>query len=466
MKFKGGHDICLKGRPSATVTTLPEPQVLYLPRASRRFAFTELCVAEGQQIHPGDALARDPANHNVPLLSPRAGTVGPIDDLHIPVTNVAIEAEDPYAPSEDSPHAPPTLGSGGMKRMKLLDLGAWQFVHDAHTGELPDPLSTPSAVIASTLCVEPYTARGNVQLRKRLNNFTRGLEHLQSLLDYQEIHLVLPDIQSDFAKEVRETLRGYAFVKLLQVPLRFPFDDFALIARKLGLKPNAEAPVWALRTEGVLAFDRALTHSRPCTVRIVTLGGPHVDSPGHMKLMPGYPLADVLADNVGPEPRRVIAGGVFDGSAIKPEQLGLDTECTGLTVLAEATEREFLGWITPGFDRRSYSKCFGSLLSNPGPEALTTAVRGEGRPCISCNFCEEVCPAGIMPHLLHKYIYQDLLEETEAARIDLCIECGLCSYVCPSKLELRCEFVATKQRIAEELHPEPETTAETEEVSE
>jgi len=55
-----------------------------------------------------------------------------------------------------------------------------------------------------------------------------------------------------------------------------------------------------------------------------------------------------------------------------------------------------------------------------------------------------------MPYLIHKYLYADLLEEAEEARVDLCVECGLCSYVCPSKIDLRTQLVEAKDLIAKE----------------
>ncbi len=98
---------------------------------------------------------------------------------------------------------------------------------------------------------------------------------------------------------------------------------------------------------------------------------------------------------------------------------------------------------------------------NPAPQADSSAppdadhpevsvLHGEGRPCISCNYCEEVCPAGIMPHLIHKHLYADDIEEADATRVDLCVECGLCSYVCPSKIDLMNQFVEAKKVISAE----------------
>ena len=59
-----------------------------------------------------------------------------------------------------------------------------------------------------------------------------------------------------------------------------------------------------------------------------------------------------------------------------------------------------------------------------------------------------------MPYLIHKYLYQDELEEAERLRTDLCVKCGLCSYVCPSKIELRKQLVEAQERIQLELHLE------------
>ncbi len=170
--------------------------------------------------------------------------------------------------------------------------------------------------------------------------------------------------------------------------------------------------------------------------------------------MAGYPIQTVL-DKYTTEPDvKVLDGGLLTGEPISQEMLGLGTESRGLTVIPELKEREFLGFTRPGWGRWSYSHCFLSALRTEFSERLTTSMRGELRPCISCSFCEEVCPAGIMPHLIHKYLYRDLLEEANEACVDLCVRCGLCSYVCPSKIELRKELAEAQNRIEQELRAE------------
>jgi len=453
MKLQSRYDVLLDGEPAGAVEVLPEPKVLYLPLQSRRFVFSDINVKEGQQVPRGQILANDPDNYSVPLLASRAGTVrlNSVQD-HIVLENVAQEGEEPHDGREDGLHVSKGTDSLDVERQKLLTLGAWQFFYDAHTQSLPDPSGIPSAVIVSTLQLEPFAARGDVQIAKRLSAFTRGLEHLQSLLEYQPIYLVLTQENSALAKQVRDATRGYALCKIVQVPPRYPNDNFSLLARSLGLEYGPDKAVWAIRTEGVLAVDRALTLSKPCTVRIVSLGGPAVDSPIHLKAVPGYPVKEILDGRIQSGPIRVIDGGVFTGQAVNDNQMGLQCECTGLTVLAEQVDRELLGFARPGCDRISYSNCFTSALRKIFRERFTTGMRGEPRPCVTCGFCEEVCPAGIMPHLIHKTLYKGELEDVEQVRVDLCVGCGMCSFVCPSKIDLRDQFLKAQKAIREELH--------------
>ncbi|MFC1738686.1 4Fe-4S dicluster domain-containing protein [Planctomycetota bacterium] len=449
-KFKGGYNIPLQGRPDRAIKQMPQPQMFYIPLSSRRFVFSKICDGNGRQVKTGEVLAKDPDNYDVPLLAPLPGTVNlQTAEKHIVLEILAEPAEHPPVPQMQPPHIVQKPGTADTRRNKLLRLGAWQFFYDAYTDKLPDPIGTPQAVIVSTLRLEPFLARGDVLLHDKFLNFTRGLEQLQSLLEYQQIFLVMPDIHSALATKVRNQIRGYAWAELVEIPIKYPHDSFNILARHLGLKKDA-GPVWAIRTEGILAIDNALTLGKPCTSRIISVGGPAVNSPTHIELTTGYPINKITDMFASEDDIRVINGGILTGQSTETQNLGLDAECTGITILPEHTERELFGFARPGSDRTSFSGCFLSSLRKKIDETLTTALRGELRPCITCNFCEQICPAGIMPHQIHKFLYAELIEEAQQARIDLCIECGLCSFVCPSKIDLKNEFVEAKKQIEKE----------------
>jgi len=440
LRLKGGYNVPLAGRPSAEIRTAPETDLLLLPLASRRLAFTQPAVEDGREVAAGTVLATDPANFDVPLLAPRAGTV-------------RLRAVEGHLVLEHARPAPPepmqTGGGAEARRRALVRLGVWPFFEDAHTGRVPDPSAAPQAVLVSTVRLEPFLARGDAQLAGRLDAFARGLERLQSLLEYQPMYLVVPDVQAALAERLHESLRGHAWLQIITIRPRYPFDHPAILARGLGLAADG-GPVWALRTEGVLAIERALGEGLPATERVVALGGPAVGEPVHLALAVGYPLEKILLGAVADGPPRILSGGALTGERLEHGQKGLDAECAGLTVLAEPKRRELFGWLRPGWGRASYSRCFWSALHRSRPQRLTTALRGERRACIACGQCETVCPARILPHLIHKAVYADALDDAERLGVDRCVGCGLCAYVCPSKIELRREMLEAQARLREE----------------
>jgi Na+-transporting NADH:ubiquinone oxidoreductase subunit A len=451
MRLRGGCNVPLAGRPAAEVEPLATPDRLHLPLRSRRFRFTELCVEDGQPVRAGQALAADPSNFSVPLLAPLAGTVRlGLDDGHIRLEGTTDAPRSPHRAEAEKP--PPGQGTdrSAEPRQRLLSLGAWQFFHDARTAALPDPFGAADAAIVSTLRLEPFLARGDAQLRPHLPDFLRGLEHLKSLLAGRPVFLVLPKVRSPLADQLRRQLRHLERVSVVAVPLRYPCDHFAVLARGLGVGRGAGRCVWALHTEGVLAIGRALGRGLPCTERIVSVGGPAVASPVHVRTVPGCPLERLLSGRVGGGAVRVVHGGALTGES-GTGLLGLDSECTGLTVLPEPERREMLAFLRPGWSRRSYSRCLLGSLRGVLRERRTTALRGETRACVACGLCVKVCPAGIMPNVIHKYLYQDDIDQARRMRVDLCVECGLCAYVCPSKIDLRRELVEARQQVRREL---------------
>jgi len=448
LRRRGGYNVPLAGRPSAEIEALPEPAALYLPLASRRFRFSEVLAADGEAVEAGWVLARDPGHFGVPLLAPRAGTIR-LGAAEGHIVLEALKAPGGARPGEEI----------ADKRRRLLDLGAWQHFEDAHTGALPDPAGEPAGVIVSTVRLEPFGVRGDAILRNNLDAFGRGLEQLQSLLQYQPIYLVMPLLESALAEEVRESLRGHAFLQIVTVPLVYPMDGFGLLARRLGLKTDAEHRVWAVRTEGVLAADRALGASRPVLERVIAIGGPAAKQPRHLRAVAGYPI-EAIRSGEAAEGARLIADGVLTGAAVEASARGLDAECTGLVALEEPKpRRQLLGWIRPGWGRQSYSRTFLSALRRTFPEAIPAAMRGEARACISCGQCEEVCPSRLMPHIIHKYLYAGAIDDAERLGVSRCTRCGLCAYVCPSKIELMEEFARAEEQLAEERRHAAEAAA-------
>jgi len=408
MIFRGGMNFQIKGRPDKTISELPLPEALHLPRITRRLNFQELRVKDGAVVNAGDVVACDPKSFDVPLLAPCKGVLS-LSPSHITIANL----------EEGTPALGNVPPDRVAKRKFLLEKGVWPFLSDGWNGRIPNPDHEPSAIIVSTMNLEPFSVRGDVQLLTRFDELTAALKLLQGLLEYQPIFLVIPSVKSPLADKLRTTLRGLAFVSLVEVPRRYGLDKFPIIARALKLRNVFEQPVWAMHTEGLLAIGRVLATGAPMLSQLISIGGPAVLKPRHLQLSSGYPIQKLIADHVNPESLShvcTIGGGLFTGTELSGDCLGLDIETHGLTLLD----------------------------SRP-----TVSV---SRACIACGECEKICPAGIMPQMVHRYFYQDAVEDAEKVGAELCTGCGLCSFVCPSKIELRKEILSGQKRIQEELY--------------
>lgn len=449
MKFKGGYNVQIKGKPSNKISRLQDPDLLYLPLSSKHFTFSVCCINDGDEVMQGQVLAEDPDNYSIPLLAPRAGTVKIDPETnHILLKKVQASKETTTVDFE-LPEAAKDMGETGEKRGRLLKLGVWQFFTDAFSGNLPDPFCSPQAVIVSAAHLEPFLTSLEALLGEGTEAFEKGLEQLQSIALAQKFYVILPKIKSDIANNVRECVRKVSGVTLIDIPNKYPFDNAKLLARLLELDPEKGA-VWATTTEGVLAVESALTSSKPALSRIISIAGPAVKSPEHVECVIGYPIDRIVEPYLETTQSRVINGGILTGDTVSGGQKGLDIECAGLTLVPEQTKREILAFAHPGFTKHAFSNTFLSSLRPPFKERYTTSIRGEHRPCICCTFCEEVCPSSLMPHLLHKYTEKNRLEEAERFGLNLCVQCGLCSSVCTSKIEIKQILLEGQEKLLQE----------------
>ena len=111
-----------------------------------------------------------------------------------------------------------------------------------------------------------------------------------------------------------------------------------------------------------------------------------------------------------------------------------------ITVIPEATEPEFLGWLDPGFSKRSWWKTFVSAIITPKKTfKADTNIGGGNRSLVINSIYEEVVPMRILPSYLIKSILAEDIEEMEALGIYEVAEedFALCEYICPSKTEFQ-----------------------------
>ncbi len=432
IKFDGGYNVMLEGPPAAGIASYQKPDVLYLPLFSGRLDFSLLQVADGETVQKGQVLARDPVNFSVPLLAPVGGTVNLEGaEQHITLENLSAGPTVTPAAADQS------------ERQTLVELGVWSSFARIDNNRVPAPDRAPDCLVVTVTRFEPYLPNADTLLAGAIEPFIAGLVRLHKVLDQTQVLLVTAKTGSDVTGSIRQAAAEHgAWLKFFDVPELYPFDSPAFAARQQGLNPDK---TWTTDVQAVLAAEAALEQGHPYVKRVVSVSGPMAAAPAHHQLPLGYPLAMLTAGD-GATPLRVVNGGVLTGAAIDASQLGLDSECQALTVLEEQTEREVLAFVQPGFTRQSYSRTFASFFKPLFNEKFTTALGGEARPCVFCGFCEQVCPAGIIPHLIYRYLDNNRTEDAYRVEFEKCIDCGLCSYVCVSKINHLKMFRAERQR--------------------
>jgi len=295
---------------------------------------------------------------------------------------------------------------------------------------------------------------------KGLHHFVDGLKILKKLMPDARFHLAVSKSEKKLAHEICHLLPNDAEIDVFTTPAKYPAArEEVLMPLLLGNKfPHgysaANAGVIVLDIQAVLHVYDAVAEGKSLTERTVALCGPGFDENFHVKACVGTLLQDIIADNVFDTPRFVL-NSVLTGETLSVTVSPVDRTFTQIISLTEEDESEFLAFARPGFKKDSYSRTVFSMLFKENSKLCQkkcgTNIHGELRPCVFCSFCEDVCPAGITPHLLFHHVENDVIDETLLKyKVFNCIECNLCSYVCPSKIPVAQFIKEGKARLLDE----------------
>lgn len=452
VKIHGGHMPRIAGRPSSIVEELPLPGKLQLSLHRRGVNYTPI-VEDGQEVEFGDPLAEASATGGtLSLPSPAAGRVSLYEAEEGP-SRLILETTGSGTTNGKYERFQPERISGEAMRDALAKGGIWPFFWSSRTGGMPTLGDTerPRAIIVNCVLTEPFRARGKVLLRRAWSRIVEGLRFLPRLLvDYGTIEIVLTARRDAVAGMLYVGLAGYAWIRLHPVPLRYPVENPLVLSRALRKSDSSlkkEDVIWIIDVQGVEAVGACLAEGLPLHKRVVVVGGPGQPNPRHLCVRIGTPVRCLYNKDSRSDGVRILRGGLLNGVPVDPATDSVQYDDDAFFFLPEGSQREFLSFLRPGFDRTSALPCFASRITGAYDRRVSTWLRGERRPCIACGLCEKLCPAGLLPQVLHRYLYHEALDEAEAAGLDLCVDCSLCTYVCPSKIDLQQQFAQAREQL-------------------
>lgn len=229
----------------------------------------------------------------------------------------------------------------------------------------------------------------------------KGIHILKEITGIEDVRIVVPrDIVQGF---------GHMGARMASVDKNYPSGHPALIMKNvLGIsvpegKSSEDFGVTFMGAQAVASIGSAFENAKVPVDKTVTVVG----KDGSSKLFSvriGTPVGDVLAaagiEATGGD--RIIFGGPMTGSAIYSEDQP----------------------VAAGTD---------AIIVQDGKAIPFVS----DYPCINCGECVRICPAGIQPNMIVRFLEAGQYEDA-ADLYDLysCIECGLCSFVCVAKIPI------------------------------
>lgn len=441
VRIKKGYNLNIQGKPSTKLETASNPTHVAAVPERIPFIKPKLQVRIGDSVSIGSVLLFDKKRPDLKFLSPGGGKVVDIQygDRRI-IKQIIIELS-----KKERKKKLPSLTPSGLKRAKketiinvLMQGGVWPFIKALPFREIASPGKTPHSIWVSLAQKDPFQPDPETYLKDQEELFAFGMTLLTKLCP--DICVISPAnnhyLMKTYKKYISHTFNG-----------NYPVEDPGVILyhTKKSLDENY---AWYINGQDLLLLAQMVKTGHYPTDRIYAVSGAAPKYNRHVRARLGVKIDNLIPGTSKKKGNSYITGGIFRGYIAEMDSyMGLYE--TSLQIISKQTDKDFLGFLNPGFDRASYSRTFLSTF-NFSPMHSDSSMHGEERACINCGSCAEVCAVDILPQFMFKSLQAEEVEEALSHGLLDCVECGLCAYVCPSKIELTAEFIKQREAYYEE----------------
>ncbi|MBU8913524.1 MAG: 4Fe-4S dicluster domain-containing protein [Spirochaetales bacterium] len=455
LSFKGGYRFRgFQGASTDELVALTLGSHASIPLGSAGSAV----VKRGEQIDVGQIVGESDHDFRRLTVSPVSGTVAAVSDDFVQIDCGGDQA---WPPVPGASAEWKTLSTDVMEDV-LLATGSCSVVR----GGLPTRHGTSELapeevrrVVVHDSGSEVYRTSVAVLMRERdTTHLSVGLAILQRLFPNSESHVVM-GAESLSALPKLNALgdhNGGGGPSLHLGSPKYPqHHESVLLESLFGEEVPARASAvdygaLVMDVQALLQIRDAVVTGKPNIERVIPLSGPGFTSNPHVQVRVGTSVERVIEPYINrDESPKIVYNSVMTGEQVDDTSAPIGFDCTGLVAIPKARP-EFLPFMNLGGKRDSFSFTFLSSLVRVG-KTLDDNLHGEERACLACGYCEQICPAGILPFVLHRYVQRKIIDE-KLVRYGAfrCIDCNLCTYVCPSKIPLARLIADGKQALRDE----------------
>jgi len=425
IKIKKGLDLPITGKPVQEIdSAAPVTRVAVVGDDYPGMKPT-MAVAEGDTVAKGQLLFTDKKNEGVRYTAPAAGKVVEVNRgkkrvFESVVIELSGDAETEFAVKD------PDSASRDEVVATLIESGEWIAFKTRPFGRSPAVDAAPLHIFVTAIDTRPLAPNPQHFISEHGAEFEMGLKVLKKLTEGTVYLCSSPGVDLPASNVTqREDFTGPHPAGLAGTHIHF-------------LAPvSQDKQVWSIGYQDVVAIGGLYKTGKLFSERVVALAGPGVNRPRLLRTCAGACLDEITAGEIATEGQRVISGSVLDGRKAAGPTAYLGRFHNQVSVLAEGTEREFMGFVRPGANKFSLTRLFASSLLGKKGLKITTSTGGSYRAMVPLGTYEEMMPLDILPtQLLRSLLVSDVDAAIQLGCLELDEEdLALCTFACTGKYE-------------------------------
>jgi len=428
IKLKRGLDLPISGSPEQSIRQGNAVRTVAVVGFDYNGMKPTMDVQVGDQVKCGQVIFSDKKTPGVLYTAPASGKVVEINRGEKRVLQsvvIEVDGDDSVEFSKYSDFASLTRE---QVQENLVNSGMWTALRTRPFSKVPEVGSVPASIFVQAMDTNPLAADPQVVIQEKADAFKAGLELLTKLTDGKVFVCQADGANTPVPSTAQVQLASFAGPHPAGLPgTHVHFLD----------PVGANKTVWTVNYQEVIAIANLFSTGRLDVERVVALAGPQVKKPGLVRTRVGANVFDLTAGELDGTNNRVISGSVFGGRATRGPVSYLGRYHTQVSVLEEGTNRDFMGWLSPGSKRFSLLNIYLSKLAPSRLFNFNTNTNGSERAMVPVGLYEKVMPLDILPtHLLRALAVGDTEQAQLLGALELDEEdLALCTFVCPGKYE-------------------------------
>ncbi len=430
IKIKKGINIPISGQPEQKIEAGRACRTVALLGADYIGMKPTMAVEEGDTVKLGQLLFTDKKNEGVRFCSPGAGKVTSLlRGAKRVFLGIIIELD---GDEEEKFHSYKAEEINSLSREQVVEdlnsAGMWTSFRTRPYSKSPALDAVPHSIFVRAIDTNPLAANPSVVLKNAVPDLITGLKVIQKLTEGQVHFCQSSDLSVDLSEVSEVSVSNFdgphpAGLSGTHIHYLDPVSD--------------KKSVWTIGYQDVVAIGRLFSKGRLDIERVISIAGPSVTNPQLVRTRLGAKISDLTIGNLQPEENRVISGSVLNGVKVEDPLDYIGKFHEQVTVIQEGNQRDFLGWMTPGFKRFSVKNTFASAYFGATQFKFTSSKEGSDRAMVPVGSYESVMPLDVLPTYLLRAL---IVKDTEQAQALGCLELveedvALCTFVCPSKYE-------------------------------